>query len=256
MPIKSYWEKAKYWILKDRIPVTMCLIVYSMVVYLLASFELGIGILGHMIFTTRGFIMSPWSFVTYPLVPVLGSIFCFLGAMFWLWVAGGSLERSWRPAKYASYMVLNTVVSALGLLIGGILTGHDMPLIGLWLPLAGMTVAFAAKNPNESVLFAFVIPLKLKYLAVISAASVLVSFAHDGFIVAVFALLGCAFSLWYATGIKLPFDFKPRPKAKNVIRVYPKESVTSKLNPFKSIKERRDQERLKNILEKSGIDEK
>ncbi len=256
MPIKSYWDKAKYWIFKDRIPVTMSLLVYSMLIYVLASFGLGIGILEHMIFTSRGFITSPWSLVTYPLVPVLGSIFGFLASMFWLWIAGGTLERSWGPTKFAAYMVLNTVVSALGLLIGGILTGHNMQLLGLWLPLAGMTVAFAAKNPNESVLFAFVIPLKLKYLAVISAASVLISFAYGGFIVAVFALLGCAFSLWYATGIKLPFDFKPRPKPKNVIRVYPRESATSKLNPFKSIKERQEQERLKNILKKSGIDEK
>lgn len=255
MQLKSYWNKVSYWILRDHIPVTMSLLVYSILVYFIAAFGLGAHILEMMAFGSWSLLARPWSLVTYALVPV-GSIFCFLGSLLWLWVAGGSLERSWGTGKYSGYMAANTTVSVLGLLIGGILTGQNILAVGLWLPLAGMTMAFAVKNPDDSMLFCFVIPLKLKYLAVISAASVMVSFAYAGFVVAVFALAGCAFSLWYATGAKLTFGQGTVNRHANVIRVFPREGTAKKLNPLKFIAERRERKRLKDFLEKSGIDEK
>jgi hypothetical protein len=128
-------------------------------------------------------------------------------------------------------------------------------VIGLWLPLAGVTVAWAMLNPEQQILFFFIIPMKLKYLALLDVALVLISYGQIHLALGLFALLGCAFSYWYI----LPHDFglsRSRDRGQ-VVRVHPRRGFLHKLNPFGWIKEKRDKDRLKKLFEDSfGDDER
>lgn len=242
--------------MQDRYPLTKSLAIYSATVYLAAAFGVGGKLFNILIFNSRSVLPKPWSLFTYPLSPAGGGIFSFAFSLLWFWIAAGSLERSWGTNKFSIFLLLNTAVSALGLSLAGLLSGSSISASALWLPLAGVTMAFAAINPNESILFAFVIPLKLKYLALITVGFVLYSYLSYGFVAAVLALAGCAFSLWYAKGNGLEIGGFFSRKESNIIRVYPKKSILDRLNFLRKIRENRERKRLRDLFERSGIDEK
>lgn len=69
-----------------------------------------------------------------------------------------------------------------------------MVLVGLWLPLSGLTIAWCLGNPGRVVLFSFLIPVSGTVLGVVTAVLVYLSF---GPIRGLFALGGCAFGLLF-----------------------------------------------------------
>jgi len=241
-------ERINYWLFADRIPLTKIIIVTNVATFIaLALFKLGIieYLLG---FNTQTALLMPWTFATYPLVSVRDPIGLLFGA-YWLWVAGGSLERSWTTRRFGIYFFLMCIISAAGIWIAAYILNMSMPLTGLWLPLAGVTVAWAMLNPEQQILFFFIIPMKLKYLALLDVALVLISFGRIHLLMGLFALIGCAFSYWYI----LPHDFglQSRSESSRVVHVYRGRSFIHKLNPFGWFKEKRDKDRLRKLFDDS-----
>jgi hypothetical protein len=111
-----------------------------------------------------------------------------------MWLFGGSLERAWGRGDYLRFLILVTVATALGLWVGAGLLGRSATLVGLGLPLAAATVAWAAINPSERLLLYFVLPIQARWLAV--GVAVLVFFSFP-FPLGAFALVGCALAWWY-----------------------------------------------------------
>jgi len=245
-----------YWLFADRIPVTKLLIISNAVTFLAIALFRGGGALYDLSFGSGWVIRKPWTAFTYPLIGHCPSPISLLFAGYWLWVAGGSLERSWGSQTFSIYFFGMSAVSALGLLLGSLLLGVPTGAVGLWLPLAGVTMALAALNPEEQILFFFLIPLKLKYLAFIDVAAVLIGYGQISPVLGVFALAGCAFSYWYVRGRRIgfcrPSGVKRRGK---VIRLYERPSFLSRLNPLRWYKEYRERKRLKDLFDKSGFGE-
>ncbi len=241
-------EKISYWLFADRIPVTKLLIVSNVVTFLaITLFDLGI-IPAYLSFTTQTLISAPWTLVTYPLVGMCG-VLCLLFQGYWLWVAGGSLERSWGSAKFARFFFIMSAVSALGLLAGSVFAKEPIEATGLWLPLAGVTIAFAMMNPEQQILFFLIIPLKLKYLALIDVAVVLVSYGQVHLALGVCALAGCAYS--YACVRPGWWSSFPRPDDGKIVRVHRRAAFS----PLRAWKEHREREKLKRLFERSYRDE-
>ncbi|MEN6357921.1 MAG: rhomboid family intramembrane serine protease [Armatimonadota bacterium] len=246
-------DKIRYWLFEDRIPLTKLIIIANAATFIaITLFKLGIFtyLLG---FNSAIALKMPWTFVTYPLVAVGGDIISLLFGAYWLWVAGGSLERSWDTGRYALYFFLMCAITACGLWIGYVLLNIQISLIGLWLPLAGVTIAWAMMNPEQQILFFFIIPMKLKYLALLDVVLVLISYGQVNLLLGLFALLGCAFSYWYI----LPHDFgvRTRQDRGQVVRVHRRQSIMHKLNPFGWIKEKRDKDRLRKLFDDSYGDD-
>jgi membrane associated rhomboid family serine protease len=240
-------DKISYWIFQDRVPVVKLLIVANVVTFL--AMELfRIGLVPQLLaFSPGRAIAMPWTLFTYPLLGV-GGVVSLLFAGWWLWFAGGSLERAWGSRTFGLYFFLMSAVTALGLYIGGLLTGVPVGAEGLWLPIAGVTVAFGMMNPEQQILFFFVIPLKLKYLALIDAAIVLVQYGSMNPLLGVFALAGCGVSYWYVRGgisIQLP---TARPPRGEVIRVNPRYAVRKSWNPIKRYRDYRARKRLEDLF--------
>lgn len=259
---ESAWDKAVYFMIRDRIPVTKTLILLNILtLFLTKLFQLEF-LVGWLAFNPATFIARPWTALTYPFVWDSVGIISLLFAGYWLWVAGGSLERAWGSVRFAVFFLAMSAISALGLFVGVVLWNLLRPMSmffpgasGLWFPLAGVTVAFGMMNPEQVILFMFFIPLKLKYLALIDAAIVFFSYVAAP-VVAVFALSGCAFAYWYVrVGASLSSyrSAPPRPRQAEVIRVFSRRRRFP--NPLAWMKERRERRKLKDFFDKSGFKE-
>ncbi|MCX8053506.1 MAG: rhomboid family intramembrane serine protease [Armatimonadetes bacterium] len=241
-------ENFSYWLVQDRIPLVKALIICNAATFFIIT-------LGNLQFVERLFVFdpawiiaSPWTVATYPLVGSRDDLISLIFASIWLWFAGGGLERSWGTGKFGAFFFGMSAASALGLLAGYALTGVSAPVSGLWLPLAGVTVAFGMLNPEEQALLWFVIPIKLKYLALIAVGVVLVSYGRANITLGALALTGCAFSYWWVRGRRsflLGRHVSTRGKA---IRIHRGKSALRWLNPLNWYREYRDRKRLRDLF--------
>ena len=252
-------DRITYWLFADRIPLTKLVIVSNVATFVgLYLFRAGVLLACGAFITTTAF-DKPWTAVTYPLIGGysggVNGLISLLFACYWLWVAGGNLERSWGSGRFAVFFAEMSAITAVAIYAGTLVTGVPNALVGLWLPLAGVTVAFAMLNPETVVLLMFILPLKLKYLALISAAMVLVGFAQDGLIVGLFALAGCAFSYWYVrTGRQFGGATWPRTRGQ-VVRVHEREGIFQRLNPARWLRRTLARRRLRKLFKDSGLGE-
>ena len=153
------------------------------------------------VFRTNAVLSALWSLLTYPLIGT--SIIWVLLGGYMMWMFGGSLERAWGVVGYIRFLVLVTLGTALGLWLGARLLGRPTFLAGLALPLAAVTVAWAAINPSERLLLYFVLPIEARWLAIGVAVLVFFSFPFPlGF----FALAGCAIAWWYVRAGRYVFS--------------------------------------------------
>jgi len=258
----STTDKISYWLFSDHIPLTKALIVLNIATFILmALFRQSIGAyLNYFLgFDTISALKMPWTFVTYPIIAASGGVISILFSAYWLWMAGGSLERSWGTQRFAMFFLLASVISAAGLFAGGVvistLFAGNVPhifLAGLWLPIAAVTIAFAMLNPEQQIMFMFVLPLKLKYLALIDVVMVLVSYGSNHILLGIFALAGCAYAYWFVRPGR--FSMPARKQRGEVVRVFDKPNLLRRLNPFTRIKEYRDKQKLKKLFERSFND--
>ncbi|HEY3297847.1 MAG TPA: rhomboid family intramembrane serine protease [Armatimonadota bacterium] len=241
-----------YWLLKDRIPVTKLLILANAATFLLAAlFSVG-ALAGLLVFQSSTFLIYPWTALTYPLqagMEPIGLIF----SCYWLWVAGGSLERTWGSSRFAYYFFANVAITAVGMYAGGALLGLPVSLVGLWLPLSGVTIAWAMMNPEQEILFFFVIPMKLKFLALIDVLFVLIAYKLP---FGIFALAGCIFSYLYirrsSSGSYRSYGSNTQER---IIRIRPHQRMKflDRLNVFKWYREYKERKRLEKFLGKSNF---
>lgn len=146
-----------------------------------------------------------WRLISYIFIPDRSLFVVLIGAMFMMWVGRG-LEEAWGIFRVNLY-VIGGIVS---LAAGSLIFGFDPQLeimssrgSAIWLYLTAL-FAFATLFPNEEVLLFFILPVKVKWLALFSAALVGLAIIEDPFaiIVALFALLnyGVAFVPGFVKG--------------------------------------------------------
>lgn len=253
-------DRFSNWLFSDRIPVTKSLIVLNGLAFLVYY----VGRVGAIV-DIAGFLTStaasrPWTAFTYPLTgsygSAEGSVFSLLFACYWLWIAGGSIERSWGSTRFAMFFAEVAALTALGVYIGAQLSGATAYLYGLWVPLAGLTVAFAMLNPEQVILLMFVIPIKLKYLAIISAAALVVSLTRFHSLVGICSLLGCGFAYWYVRTGRQYCVRSRRRAGSELLRVYERERPADRLNPLKWLRRRAEREKLRKLFEDTDRSER
>jgi membrane associated rhomboid family serine protease len=108
-------------------------------------------------------VARPWSLVTYQFVHG-ASIFWFFISMMVLWIMAKPLEESWGSPRFLIFWLVATF-------------GASLTAAGLGLSLAGDTgvgtsilLTFATLYPEVEFRLFFLIPVKVKYLAVVAAA--------------------------------------------------------------------------------------
>jgi membrane associated rhomboid family serine protease len=202
----------------------------------------------YLAFDSNSVQSHPWTVLTYPLVAAAGVqyIIAVAAGCYWLWTAGGALERSWGSRSFGLYFLGMSLISVLALAAGGFIAGKQLTAAGLWLPLAGLTVAFAVEYAQSEVRFLFVFPMKAKHLIPITVAICFIAYMKISIVVALCSLAGCAFSGVYARS-----DRRGYGAPKNTMRLYPKRNLLRVLNPWRWYAELRDRRRLKKLFNKS-----
>ncbi|NMC57380.1 MAG: rhomboid family intramembrane serine protease [Eubacteriaceae bacterium] len=104
-----------------------------------------------------------WRIITYVFVPPNVSIILTAITLYFYYFIGLSLEHRWGSFKFNVYYLLGIILTAAASMISG------YTIVGTYLNLS-LFFAFAMLYPNMEVLFFFVIPIKVKYLAYFDAA--------------------------------------------------------------------------------------
>ena len=109
-----------------------------------------------------------WRLVTWVFLPIGGNLIFAAIALYFYFFIGGTLEREWGAAKFTLFYIFGVLLN----IIYGFIAWSASPFpIGInpnFLNLS-MFFAFAALFPEHKILLFFVIPVKVKWLALISA---------------------------------------------------------------------------------------
>lgn len=152
----------------------------------------------------------PWTLVTYQFVHG-SSMFWFFISMLVLWIMAKPLEESWGSARFLVFWLIATF-------------GASLTAAGLRLPLFGdsgvgtsILLTFATLFPDVEFRLFFIIPVKVKYLAVVAVAWLAFSSLQMGILVGVANIAGmCSGYLFFLATRRLPtrrkiaFEIKKR----------------------------------------------
>lgn len=112
------------------------------------------------------------SFIFYP--PSMG-LLAFLAFWFYYWI-GSTLEAQWGIGQFTIYYFTGVILTVLYGFIIYFITGRSVNLGSEYIYLS-MFFSFAVLYPDMQVLFMYIIPIKIKYLAIVDA----VFFAYSVF---------------------------------------------------------------------------
>jgi membrane associated rhomboid family serine protease len=102
-----------------------------------------------------------WRLLTFLFVPLGSGYFVFLALYFTFWV-GSRLEQHWGSFRFDVYYLLG----ALGAVAAAVVSGHGS---NTWID-SSMLLAFATIAPEETILIFFILPLRVKWLGLFTAA--------------------------------------------------------------------------------------
>lgn len=203
---------------------------------------------------------QPWKWITYVFLQL-----DFLGLLFGgylLYLAGGTLERSWGSVNFAVLFGAFCVIAALGFVAAAYLFGQTFILAGYLIPVAALWAAWAALDPELEFRLYGVLPLRLKWIALITVGFIYFSYGLStgpmGPIVGLFALAAPAAAFFYVRklprlslgGFRRPADrWAPdlREDVPRRRREEPRERVGG-LNPLRRRQEQQEIERLRKLL--------
>lgn len=140
-----------------------------------------------------------WRLVTFVFIPPNSNILFILFSLYFYWLIGSSLENQWGAFRFNVYYFCGM----LGTILAGLITGHAT---NSYLNLS-LFLAFALMYPDYQVMVFFILPVKMKYLALIDLAGLAVMFVFDswsGRVALLFALINVVLFFWhdFIDGIK------------------------------------------------------
>ena len=112
-----------------------------------------------------------WRIVTFIFYPSAGSPFWLLISLYFYYWIGSTLERQWGTAKFNLYYISGTLLTVLGAILASLISGNPyLTVAGTGYVNLSMFFAFAFLFPDTTVLFMFIIPVKMKWLAYLDGA--------------------------------------------------------------------------------------
>lgn len=112
-----------------------------------------------------------WRLVTFVFVPAYSSPFSLIISLYFYYWIGSTLEREWGTAKFTLYYIGGALLSVIGLILTGLISGNmNLTIVGTSYVNMSMFLAFAVLFPDTTVLLFFIIPVKMKWLAYIDGA--------------------------------------------------------------------------------------
>jgi membrane associated rhomboid family serine protease len=110
-----------------------------------------------------------WRLVTYIFVPQMSHPLLVLIALWFLWFIGDGLERAWGPFRVTLYFLVGMIGTTLAAVLSNSQFSNQMLFTTLFF-------AFAHFYPDEIIYVFFILPLKIKWIAWVYAAFLLLAF--------------------------------------------------------------------------------
>lgn len=111
-----------------------------------------------------------WRIVTFVLLPTGGRPLGVLLSLFFYFWLGESMERLWGSTKFTVYYVSGMLLSTLASILALFLDGFTFPLFGAGYVNSALFFAYALTYPDAIVRVMYILPVKMKWLAIIEAA--------------------------------------------------------------------------------------
>ena len=108
-----------------------------------------------------------WRLITFLLYPPNTGYLALIAVYFYYWI-GTNLENVWGTGAFTIYFFSGAILTALFGVLVYLLFGISVPLTAEYIYLA-MFFAFAVLFPDMEVLLFFILPVKIKYLAILDA---------------------------------------------------------------------------------------
>ena len=178
------------------IPNLMNIIVFGMTFVFLADMALlyskGINLSSYLVFDTNAIYAGQfWRLISFVIIPPGSSILFIIFALYFFWLMGSSLEAEWGAFKFNVFYITGII----GTILSGLITGYAT---NSYLNLC-MFLAFALLFPNHRITLFFFIPIKVKYLAYVDCAFLILAFVFatwQGKLAITAALLNIIFFFW------------------------------------------------------------
>ena len=124
-----------------------------------------------------------WRVLSFIFVPNTTRPFMLLIELYFYYWIGSTLERQWGTAKFNLYYFSGVLLTLIGVSVASLLSGHSLLLSGTYYINLSMFLAFACLFPNTQVLLFFILPIKMKWLAIADVALVgydIITYAVQG----------------------------------------------------------------------------
>ncbi|MFO0677784.1 MAG: rhomboid family intramembrane serine protease [Polyangiaceae bacterium] len=109
-----------------------------------------------------------WRLVTFLFIPTFTDPIWAIFSIYWVWLVGSNLEREWGSFKFNVFYLIGMI----GTVIAAALTA---PQSNFWLN-TSLFFAFATLFPDYQILLFFVIPIRIKWLGLLSGAMTIYRF--------------------------------------------------------------------------------
>jgi membrane associated rhomboid family serine protease len=109
-----------------------------------------------------------WRLLTYLFIPRTFHPIWIIFALYWLYTMGTALEAQWGPFKYMLFWIVGIVLTTIAAFTLDVQVDNTNLLLALFL-------AFATIFPDFELRLFFILPVKVKYLAWVGAAGLVVS---------------------------------------------------------------------------------
>lgn len=131
----------------------------------------------------RDFILrgEVWRLFTFLIIPPSGSILQAALTIYFYYFIGNALEARWGARRFLLYYLIGAVAAIIAGMITGIGTNQYLNL--------SMFFAFAIQYPDFQLLLFFVLPIKVKWLALLNALLYIYGFIQGHWVAQVFSLI-------------------------------------------------------------------
>lgn len=120
-----------------------------------------------------------WRLVTFALMPAGSGVLTFIAVYFYYWI-GSTLEQYWGTPQFNIYFFSGIILTVLYGFIIYFATGINIGVTAEYVYLS-MFFSFAALFPDMQVLLFFIIPVKMKWLALVDAIFFVLSVVTSSF---------------------------------------------------------------------------
>lgn len=102
-----------------------------------------------------------WRLITFVFIPPSSSILWIIFSLYFYWMIGSALEHQWGAARFNLFYL----VGIIGNILAALLTGYT---VNTYLNMS-LFFAFAAVWPDYQIMLFFILPVKMKWLALLNA---------------------------------------------------------------------------------------